>query len=69
MAIKSINQSNGALDRGGRNAMTSPVNLSNFDDSTRPSTAEIGGTIFNTDDGQMNIWNGSNWTFPDGTIT
>jgi hypothetical protein len=69
MAIKALNQSNGALDRGGRNAMTAPFNLSNFDDSTRPSTAEIGGTIFNTDDGQMNIWNGSNWTFPDGTIT
>jgi len=69
MAIKALNQSNGALDRGGRNAMTAPFNLSNFDNSTRPSTAEIGGTIFNTDDGQMNIWNGTNWTLSDGTIT
>lgn len=37
-------------------------------DSTR-GTPTAGRLIFNTDDGQLNVGDGSNWTLPDGTTT
>jgi len=42
----------------------------NYSDTTRPMTGlAIGDVIYNTDDGQLNIWDGSQWTIPDGTGT
>jgi len=42
-----------------------------MDDTTRPTPTayDTGRMIFNTDDGQLNIWNGSDWTLPDGSVT
>lgn len=40
-----------------------------YTDATRPSAGIAGRVIFNSDDGQLNIDNGTNWTLPDGTIT
>lgn len=40
-------------------------------DATRGTASQMptGTIIFNTDDGQLNISDGTNWTLPDGTIT
>lgn len=38
-------------------------------DATRGSPGTAGRVIFNTDDGQLNIDDGTNWTLPDGTTT
>lgn len=42
----------------------------NYSDTNRPTTnLKAGDQIFNTDDGQLNIWDGTQWTLPDGTPT
>lgn len=38
-------------------------------DANRGSAGVAGRIIFNTDDGQLNIDDGTNWTLPDGTTT
>lgn len=38
-------------------------------DANRGAAGTAGRIIFNTDDGKLNIDNGSNWTLPDGTTT
>ena len=45
------------------------VRLSPFSDETRPSPAGPYRVIWNIDDGQMNISDGSDWTLPDGSVT
>jgi len=40
-----------------------------YSDSSRPAAGVMGRLIFNSDDGKINIDNGSNWTLPDGTTT
>ena len=40
-----------------------------YTDATRGSAGTAGRIIFNTDDGQINIDDGTNWTLPDGTTT
>ncbi len=37
--------------------------------ATRGAPGEEGRVIFNSDDGQLNIDDGTNWTIPDGTST
>jgi hypothetical protein len=44
-------------------------NFYNRTDANRGTPSETGSTIFNTNDGKLNIWNGANWTLPDGTVT
>ena len=46
-----------------------PVVLPSYTNSSRPSAGTAGLVIFNTDDGQLNIDDGTNWTLPDGTTT
>lgn len=38
-------------------------------DATRGGADEPGRVIYNEDDGQLNIADGTNWTLPDGTTT
>jgi len=38
-------------------------------DATRGTAGTAGRIVFNTDDGQLNIDDGTNWTLPDGTTT
>lgn len=40
-----------------------------YSDSNRPAVGNVGRVIFNTDDGNLNIDNGTNWILPDGTVT
>jgi hypothetical protein len=40
-----------------------------YSDGTRPSAGTAGRIIFNSDDGNLNIDNGSGWILPDGTTT
>lgn len=40
-----------------------------YTDSTRPAAGTAGRVIYNSDDGKLNIDNGTNWTLPDGTVT
>ena len=40
-----------------------------FTDATRPSPGNAGRVIYNADDGNLNIDNGTNWILPDGTVT
>lgn len=40
-----------------------------YTDATRPDPGNVGHVIFNTDDGQLNVDDGTNWTLPDGTTT
>lgn len=70
MNVKSMNNTTASLDRAGRNKMQAPFNLATYKDANRPASADnAGAVIFNTTDGQINIWNGSNWTLSDGTVT
>jgi hypothetical protein len=43
--------------------------LNVYTDATRPAAGTAGRVIFNSDDGQLNIDDGTNWTLPDGTTT
>lgn len=38
-------------------------------DASRGAAGTAGLVIFNSDDGQLNIDDGTNWTLPDGTAT
>lgn len=40
-----------------------------FTNAGRPSPGNQGRIIFNSNDGQLNIDDGTNWTLPDGTVT
>ena len=40
-----------------------------YTDANRPAAGADGKVILNSDDGQLNIDDGTNWTLPDGTIT
>lgn len=40
-----------------------------YTDTTRPAASAGVQVIFNTDDGQLNISDGTNWTLPNGTTT
>lgn len=43
--------------------------LPRYSNATRPSPGNEGHVIWNTDDGQINVDDGTNWTLPDGTTT
>ena len=45
------------------------VTITKLADNTRGVAGKPGRVIFNTDDGQLNIDDGTNWTLPDGTTT
>ena len=55
------------LDRRGEGL--SDTLLPTFDAAGRPAAGYAGRMIFNTDDSQINIDTGSEWTLPDGTTT
>jgi len=38
-------------------------------DATRGAAGTAGRVVFNSDDGALNIDDGTNWTLPDGTTT
>lgn len=40
-----------------------------LEDSNRGNPGQAGRVIFNTDDGQINIDDGTDWTLSDGTVT
>ena len=46
-----------------------PLRLPTYTNAGRPAAGNAGTVIFNTDDGQLNIDDGTNWTLPDGTTT
>lgn len=47
-----------------------PTNVApSYTDSLRPTAGVAGRIIFNTDDGQLNVDDGTSWTLPDGTST
>ena len=48
---------------------TGAIVLASFTDATRGAAGTAGKVIYNTDDLQLNIDNGTNWTLPDGTTT
>lgn len=43
--------------------------VQSYNDAGRPAAGTAGRIIFNTDDGQLNVDDGTNWTLPDGTTT
>ena len=47
----------------------SDLNAKVYTDANRPAAGATGKIIFNSDDGQLNIDDGTNWTLPDGTTT
>jgi len=55
------------LDR--RAEGVSDVLLPTYTNAARPAAGTAGRVIFNTDDGQINVDDGTNWTLPDGTTT
>ncbi|HAI11065.1 MAG TPA: hypothetical protein DCM28_05130 [Phycisphaerales bacterium] len=55
------------LDRRGEGL--SDILLPVYDDAGRPAAGYAGRMIFNSDDGHLNIDDGTNWTLPDGTTT
>jgi len=64
--IKELERRLSILERtGGLNNLLSVV----YTDATRPTAGVEGRVIYNSDDGQLNIDNGTDWTLPDGTVT
>lgn len=57
----------GIVDRRGEGL--SDILFPVYTDGTRPAAGYAGRAIFNSDDGQINIDTGSDWTLPDGTTT
>ena len=57
------------IDTTGNVSVDVSLVLPSYTDTTRPSPGTAGKVIFNTDDGQLNIDDGTNWTLPDGTTT
>jgi hypothetical protein len=60
------------IDGNGSNWYALPdgkVKVGVFTNGTRGSPPEAGTIIFNTNDGQLNISDGANWTLPDGSTT
>ena len=43
--------------------------VQSYNDAGRPTAGTAGRIIFNTDDGQLNIDDGAQWTLPDGSAT
>ncbi len=48
---------------------TLDIRFPSYTDASRPAFGNAGLVIFNTDDGQLNVDDGSQWTLPDGTAT
>lgn len=57
------------FDDDGLRTLNRPFGLTVFTDATRGAAGTAGRVIFNSDDGQINIDDGTNWTLPDGSIT
>lgn len=53
----------------GRSQFDGIVTLPRNTNANRGAAGEAGRIIFNTDDGQLNVDDGTNWTLPDGTVT
>lgn len=45
------------------------ITLAVYTNSTRPAAGTEGRIIFNSDDGNLNIDDGTDWILPDGTTT
>jgi len=46
------------------------LSLPSYTDATRPTTNLVAGAMmWNTSDAQANLWDGTQWTLPDGTAT
>lgn len=50
-------------------AYISGGNIPVLTDASRGDPGQEGRVIFNSDDGQLNIDDGTNWTLPDGSTT
>jgi len=59
----------GLLTHSGAMTVGTTLGLGTYNDAGRPAAGTAGRVIFNTDDGQLNIDDGANWTLPDGTTT
>ena len=57
------------FDGGATLADQTILQLGTYTNAQRPAAGTAGRIIFNTDDGQLNIDDGTNWTLPDGTTT
>lgn len=62
-------QSDGLMRLGVANTGFSELNLSSKTDANRGAAGAAGRVIFNSDDGNLNIDDGTNWILPDGTTT
>ena len=51
--------------------MKGPLGFKSYTDTNRPTASdqEAGTAIWNSDDGKLNISDGTDWTLPDGTTT
>jgi hypothetical protein len=58
-----------SLDLDGNLAAAGYMQVGVFTDANRGAAGTAGRIIFNSDDGQLNIDDGTNWTLPDGTTT
>ena len=50
-------------------AAQTTITIGVYTNAQRPAAGTAGRVIFNSDDGQLNIDDGTNWTLPDGTTT
>jgi len=53
----------------GQNEAVEEIVFKVYSDATRPAAGTAGRIIYNSDDGNLNIDNGTNWILPDGTTT
>lgn len=59
----------GKMNLGNSSKHFASLFLHSFTDATRGAAGNAGRVIFNTNDGNLNIDNGTNWILPNGTVT
>lgn len=68
-----ISSGNGYFQSGilssGSITTSNTLTIGVYTDAQRPASGNVGTMIFNSTDGNLNIWNGSNWILPDGSVT
>jgi len=63
------NSAASTMSIGDRDYIGNAVRFNAYTDATRGSAGTAGRVIFNSDDGNLNIDDGTNWILPDGTTT
>ncbi|QPB08301.1 hypothetical protein [Synechococcus phage S-H9-2] len=60
--VTNVNATNVNADNVDIENLETTITLTNYTDSTRPATPSVGTIIWNSDAGEVQVWNGDAWT-------